>query len=173
MTPLSVRDVECCCCFSFFFLFFFPFLRANGWAICQDHEPPSQLNGVSERNESGIADSAANRGNGSSNVKEPDTTTEADGGATHKLDELVRERDFLRAEVTEMRRSLEEMQLKHQEELESLQSTLKESDTKKEHAENQFQKLLERVNTIKSQLGERLKEDAVCFSFIMIHPGLV
>jgi chromosome segregation ATPase len=149
----------------FLFFLFFPFSRANGWAICQDHELPSQLNGVSERNEGGNTDSAGNRVDGSSNVQEPDTTTEANGGATHKLDELVRERDFLRAEVTEMRKSLEEMQLKHQEEHESLQSTLKESETKKEHAENQFQKLLERVNTIKSQLGERLKEDAVCFSF--------
>jgi peptidoglycan hydrolase CwlO-like protein len=46
--------------------------------------------------------------------------------------------------------------------MEALQQKLNESEDKKTQAETQFQKLLERVNTIKSQLGERLKEDAVC-----------
>jgi len=55
---------------------------------------------------------------------------------------------------------LENIQLKHQEEMGILQQNLDESESKKEHAEHQFQKLLERVNIIKSQLGERLKEDA-------------
>lgn len=73
----------------------------------------------------------------------------------------MRDRDSLRAEVIEMRKSLEEIQHKHQEEMGALQRQLAESESKKEHAETQFQKLLERVNTIKSQLGERLKEDAV------------
>lgn len=79
-----------------------------------------------------------------------------------RFDALVRDRDCLRVEVTEMRKSLENIQLKHQEEMGILQQNLDESEGKKEHAEHQFQKLLERVNTIKSQLGERLKEDAVC-----------
>lgn len=61
-----------------------------------------------------------------------------------------------------MRKSLEEIQLKHSAEMEALQQKLDDAETKKEHAETQFQKLLERVNTIKAQLGERLKEDAVC-----------
>jgi hypothetical protein len=77
-----------------------------------------------------------------------------------RFDALVRDRDSLRVEVTEMRKSLENIQLKHQEEMGILQQNLDESESKKEHAEHQFQKLLERVNTIKSQLGERLKEDA-------------
>jgi hypothetical protein len=76
---------------------------------------------------------------------------------------LVRDRDSLRAEVIQMRKSLEKVQLKHQEDMGALQQKLDESESKKEHAETQFQKLLERVNTIKSQLGQRLKEDAVCF----------
>jgi chromosome segregation ATPase len=59
-----------------------------------------------------------------------------------------------------MRKSLEEIQLKHSAEMEALQQKLDGAETKKEHAETQFQKLLERVNTIKAQLGERLKEDA-------------
>ncbi|KAL1986667.1 hypothetical protein VTN96DRAFT_6045 [Rasamsonia emersonii] len=95
--------------------------------------------------------------------KRPDETANSAPSpidAEKKLAALVRDRDSLRAEVTEMRKSLEEIQLKHQEEMEALQRRLAESESKKEHAENQFQKLLERVNTIKSQLGERMKEDA-------------
>lgn len=45
--------------------------------------------------------------------------------------------------------------------MDSLQQKLEDAETKKEQAETQFQNLLERVNTIKSQLGERMKEDAV------------
>lgn len=60
-----------------------------------------------------------------------------------------------------MRKSLEEIQSKHKADMEILQQRLEEAESKKEQAETQFQKLLERVNTIKSQLGERLKEDAV------------
>lgn len=138
----------------------------------QDQPPSPRLNGVSEKSQSGpdgreADDKDGSNGNRDYEIREPeghDKQPEVDNGSTHKLDELVRERDSLRVEVTEMRKSLEEMQLKHQEDLESLRSSLKESETKKEHAENQFQKLLERVNTIKSQLGERLKEDAVRFS---------
>ncbi|RAL13594.1 uncharacterized protein BO97DRAFT_477095 [Aspergillus homomorphus CBS 101889] len=77
-----------------------------------------------------------------------------------RFDALVRDRDTLRAEVTDMRKSLEEIQSKHQAEMEALQEKLDDAESKKEHAELQFQKLLERVNTIKSQLGERLREDA-------------
>ncbi|GAB1215968.1 hypothetical protein ATERTT37_005167 [Aspergillus terreus] len=77
-----------------------------------------------------------------------------------RFDALVRDRDSLRAEVTDMRKSLEEIQTKHREEMEALQHKLDDAESKKEHAETQFQKLLERVNTIKSQLGERLREDA-------------
>jgi predicted nucleic acid-binding Zn-ribbon protein len=60
-----------------------------------------------------------------------------------------------------MRKSLEEIQLKHRAEMEALQQRLDDTETKKEQAETQFQKLMERVNAIKSQLGERLKEDEV------------
>ncbi|PYI35068.1 guanylate kinase [Aspergillus indologenus CBS 114.80] len=77
-----------------------------------------------------------------------------------RFDALVRDRDTLRAEVADMRKSLEEIQSKHHAEMEALQGRLDDAENKKEHAELQFQKLLERVNTIKSQLGERLREDA-------------
>ncbi|KAJ5297989.1 hypothetical protein N7508_008238 [Penicillium antarcticum] len=77
-----------------------------------------------------------------------------------RFDALVRDRDSLRAEVADMRKSLEEIQSKHSADMEALQEKLDDAETKKAHAETQFQKLMERVNTIKSQLGERLKEDA-------------
>lgn len=60
-----------------------------------------------------------------------------------------------------MRKSLEEIQSKHKVDMDTLQQRLEDTESKKEQAEVQFQKLLERVNTIKSQLGERLKEDEV------------
>jgi chaperonin cofactor prefoldin len=78
-----------------------------------------------------------------------------------RFDALVRDRDSLRAEVTDMRKSLEEIQSKHKADMEALQEKLEDTETKKEQAETQFQKLMERVNAIKSQLGQRLKEDEV------------
>ncbi|PLB44068.1 hypothetical protein P170DRAFT_459582 [Aspergillus steynii IBT 23096] len=98
-----------------------------------------------------------------------DNTGRTDNGQTtppdalqskDRFDTLIRDRDSLRAEVTDMRRSLEEIQSKHRTDMETLQHKLEDAESKKEHAETQFQKLLERVNIIKSQLGERLKEDA-------------
>lgn len=78
-----------------------------------------------------------------------------------RFEALVRDRDSLRAEVTDMRKSLEKIQSKHRSDTDSLQGKLDDAEAKKEHAETQFQKLMERVNTIKAQLGERLKEDSV------------
>ncbi|KAF7595733.1 hypothetical protein BBP40_004864 [Aspergillus hancockii] len=83
-----------------------------------------------------------------------------DSSSKERFDVLVRDRDSLRAEVTDMRKSLEKIQFKHRADMEALQHKLNDAESKKEHAELQFQKLLERVNTIKSQLGERLREDA-------------
>ena len=89
----------------------------------------------------------------------PDTLQSKD-----RFDALVRDRDSLRAEVTDMRKSLEEIQSKHRADMEALQQKVDDVENKKDQAETQFQKLLERVNMIKSQLGERLKEDAVCWT---------
>lgn len=98
---------------------------------------------------------------GTSANDELPTPTEPDS----RFEALVRDRDSLRAEVTEMRRSLEEIQSKHQEDMGALQHRLEETQEEKEQAETQFRNLLGKVNTIKSQLGERLKADAVCDSF--------
>lgn len=88
--------------------------------------------------------------------KSSDVDTEA------RLDALARERSALREEVAQLRRSLEEIQEKHEEDLLNVREQLEEAQGEKEHAETQYRNLLGKVNTIKSQLGDRLKADAVC-----------
>jgi predicted nuclease with TOPRIM domain len=88
----------------------------------------------------------------------------------------------LRLEVTELRKSLESIQSKHegqstegaeskQEELQSLREELEEANESKEHFESQYNSLLGRVNTIKTTLGNRLKADAVGSYFITSMTG--
>jgi DNA repair exonuclease SbcCD ATPase subunit len=81
-----------------------------------------------------------------------------------KLDALAKERDTLRQEVSELRKSLEGIRGKHEQDVAELQGQIEESEAGKEHAETQYRDLLGRVNGIKAQLGERLKADAVCLS---------
>ncbi|KAI4128380.1 MAG: hypothetical protein LQ347_004202 [Umbilicaria vellea] len=77
-----------------------------------------------------------------------------------RLEALARDRYALTEEVAELRRSLEEIQNKHQEELGGVRDQLEEAQGEKEHAESRYQDLLGKVGTIRSQLGERLKADA-------------
>ncbi|KAL8953543.1 MAG: hypothetical protein Q9222_000601 [Ikaeria aurantiellina] len=77
-----------------------------------------------------------------------------------RLEALVQERAALKDEVTQLRRSLEDIQGKHDEELNGVREQLEERTGEKEHAETQYRNLLGKVNTIRSQLGERLKADA-------------
>lgn len=89
---------------------------------------------------------------------------EKEGGnddAAARFDALVKDRDALRLEVTQLRQSLEELRSKHATEIETIQGELAETQAEKESAEEQYQSLLGKVNTIRSQLGERLKADAV------------
>lgn len=83
-----------------------------------------------------------------------------DADATSRLDAMQQERDNLRAEVTQLRESLEKLQTKHSEEVSGVQQELERSQEEKEEAETQYRNLLSKVNTIRSQLGERLKADA-------------
>ncbi|KAF2872660.1 hypothetical protein BDV95DRAFT_392900 [Massariosphaeria phaeospora] len=76
-----------------------------------------------------------------------------------RLEVLAKERDTLRQEVTELRKSLESIQEKHEEDISNLQSELEEANDGKEHFETQYKNLLGRVNTIKTSLGDRLKAD--------------
>jgi chromosome segregation ATPase len=85
-----------------------------------------------------------------------------------KLAAMLRDRDALREEVTELRKALEEIQRKHQEDSAGLQEQLHQSQAAKENAESQYRTLLGKVNTIKAQLGERLKSDAVSFHQLMV-----
>lgn len=63
--------------------------------------------------------------------------------------------------MTELRKSLESIQEKHEEEIGTLQGELEEANENKDHFETQYKSLLGRVNTIKTSLGDRLKADAV------------
>jgi chromosome segregation ATPase len=94
---------------------------------------------------------------------------------------MSQEREALRVEVEQLRKSLEEIQGKHSQELSSIKSQhsaelseaqgkhteemstikteLEDTQAAKEQAETQYQHLLGRINTIKSSLGERLKAD--------------
>lgn len=74
----------------------------------------------------------------------------------------MEERDALRLEVRQVRQSLEELQAEHQTVKDAAQEDLQAAKTGKEHAEEQYQNLLDKVTTIKAQLGDKLKADAVC-----------
>lgn len=80
--------------------------------------------------------------------------------AAARFDALVKDRDALRLEVTQLRQSIEELQSKHNSEMEAVQTELADTQDAKDTAEEQYQSLLGKVNTIRSQLGERLKADA-------------
>ena len=95
--------------------------------------------------------------NGTQKTSMTSSTDDSDA----RFEALVKDRDALRIEVTQLRQSLEELQANHQTSLGSVQQELRETRTEKENAEEQYQTLLGRVNTIKAQLGERLKADAV------------
>ena len=103
-----------------------------------------------------------------SNIGNPEST-EA------RFDALAREREALRDEVTELRKSLEQLQARHEEDLSDVKSQLEETRGEKDHAETQYRNLLGKVNTIKSQLGDRLRADAVslglshCIFTLILH----
>ncbi|KAF9738690.1 hypothetical protein PMIN06_008733 [Paraphaeosphaeria minitans] len=77
-----------------------------------------------------------------------------------RLDAIAKERHALRQEVTELRKSLESIKEKHEEDIGTLQGELEEANENKDHFETQYKNLLGRVNTIKTSLGDRLKADA-------------
>ena len=72
---------------------------------------------------------------------------------------MTHDRETLRAEVEKLRKSLENLQTKHTEELSSIRVELEESEAAKDQAQTQYQNLLGRVNTIRSTLGERMAAD--------------
>jgi uncharacterized protein with von Willebrand factor type A (vWA) domain len=83
-------------------------------------------------------------------------TVRTDDNADTRFEALVKDRDTLRVEVTRLREAIEALQAKHETGIEGVRGELENSRAEKTHAEE-----LGRVNTIKAQLGERLKADAV------------
>lgn len=72
---------------------------------------------------------------------------------------MTQEREALRLEVEQLRKSLEGIQSTHTTEVTQLKTDLEESNSAKENAEEEYQNLLGRVNQIKQTLSDRLKRD--------------
>ncbi|KAB8542129.1 hypothetical protein FH972_025592 [Carpinus fangiana] len=106
------------------------------------------------------AEPTASSANGGSHVDAGSNGSMADSNAANRLAAAAKERDDLRVQVTELRKELEGIQQKHEDDISQTRKQLEETQTGKEHAENRYNKLLGQVNTIKTQLGERLKADA-------------
>ncbi len=91
---------------------------------------------------------------------EPDPETKAnDAGARFEV--LAQERMALKDQVAELRRELEGIQQKYDGDMDTVRHQLDEITGEKEQAQTQYRNLLGKVNTIRTQLGERLKADAV------------
>ncbi|KAF2732429.1 hypothetical protein EJ04DRAFT_513893 [Polyplosphaeria fusca] len=130
--------------------------------------PSAQINGTKSHSISstvalGLARSRSQGGLSSSPPPASD--------AASRLDALAKDRDALRQEVTELRKSLESIQEKHEEEIGNLQGELDEANEGKEHFETQYKSLLARVNGIKTSLGDRLKADAAKLEEAQVHVG--
>lgn len=97
----------------------------------------------------------------SSQTQNTEKPAHSDSDTSARLEAMAEERESLRAEVAELRKSLETVQSQHQEELSGLREDIDEAQAAKDDAETQYRTLLGKVNTIRSQLGERLKADAV------------
>lgn len=72
---------------------------------------------------------------------------------------MSQEREALRVEVEQLRKQLETIQETHSQETVQLKTDLEESEAAKEHAEEQYQTLMGRVEKIKETLGSRLARD--------------
>ncbi|KAI7339045.1 hypothetical protein KC315_g1454 [Hortaea werneckii] len=94
------------------------------------------------------------------NAATAESSSEVPADTTSRLDAMQQERNTLRDEVTKLRQSLEDLQRQHTEEVSGVKEELEQTQQSREHAETQYRNLLGKVNTIRSQLGERLKADA-------------
>lgn len=103
-------------------------------------------------------DSPGGHGHAASPVK-TDVDGTRDSDPTAKLEAMSKEREALRAEVEQLRKQLETIQILHEQEVSRMKTDLEESNSAKEHAEEQYQTLLERVEKIKESLSDRLKRD--------------
>lgn len=138
---------------------------ANGLPQLGDHS--NGQGSVEDATDEGDPTDSPSQSRGTSVAEQTGSTTTAEptDGQTDdtnsRPDALLREKQTLRDEVIQLRKSIEGLQVKHEETLSDLRMQLEETRGEKEHAETQYRTLLGKVNTIKSQLGERLKADAV------------
>jgi predicted nucleic acid-binding Zn-ribbon protein len=88
-----------------------------------------------------------------------------------KLDVLAQERDTLRLQVTELRKSLEDIQEKHTQDTLDLRTRAETAEQEKEEADQRYNDLRDRVTDIRATLGERLKSNAVGFMFLLLLYG--
>ena len=150
----------------------FPSDLQNGKAytngvVPEDHDTErstvlAQKTNVAKDDENGsgrVADSS--EGTHMSHVSRESVVKNSTDDTEARLEALAQEREALREQVAELRRSLEEIQDKHDEDMNAVRSQLNDRTEEKEQAETQYRNLLGKVNTIRSQLGERLKADAV------------
>ncbi|KAL9084214.1 MAG: hypothetical protein Q9159_005337 [Coniocarpon cinnabarinum] len=110
------------------------------------------------------ASTARRKSSAAANGEPAKGTTQSDsanaGDTASRLDMAVKERNNLRDEVAELRRELEDIQNRHNEEHGALRRDADQARTGKDLAESKYNKLLGQVNNIKTQLGERLQADA-------------
>ncbi|KAK5658592.1 hypothetical protein OQA88_1985 [Cercophora sp. LCS_1] len=114
--------------------------------------PPEDTTGASQP----TADTSGTNGHAGANGHSPTPTT---SNTSAKLEAMSQDREALRAEVEQLRKQLESMQETHAQEVAQLKTDLDESEAAKEHAEEQYETLLGRVEKIKETLGDRLKRD--------------
>lgn len=149
-----------------------PLVRAEESRPHTNGAPKSESDAAGGRSAQDVAEKddpidSTSQSRGTSIAEQAGSTTTADAmdgqsdDADPRPDALAREKQVLREEVAELRKSIEGMHGKHEDELGELKEHLEETRGEKEHAETQYRTLLGKVNTIKSQLGERLKADAV------------
>jgi hypothetical protein len=122
-------------------------------------DEPAVRNGAQQEPESEPVETEAKREDDVREVMQSSDEDQPPANPSDRLRAMQEERDSLRAEVTQMRQSLESLQEKHNDELSNVKEDLAQSEQGKEHAETQYRNLMGRVNTIRSQLGERLKAD--------------
>jgi vacuolar-type H+-ATPase subunit D/Vma8 len=80
---------------------------------------------------------------------------------SEKLDVMAKERDLLLQQVAELRKSLEEISVKHQSDIDQLQTRLQDAESGKQLSETLHNNLKERVTTITASLGERMRANKV------------
>ncbi|KAH6666482.1 hypothetical protein F5X68DRAFT_217147 [Plectosphaerella plurivora] len=116
--------------------------NGNGHAIAADDSTPR------------TADEPQN-GNKAIVAEPPSSETAA------KIECLTQERDELKSEVEQLRTQLEALKSSSSgnDDVAQLRTELEEANTAKEQAEEAYQGLLERVNHLKTTLGDRLKRD--------------